>query len=53
MNKVSLGVVLRYFDIVCIKNKIDVLYEKFFIRNKIGKLYFIIVVEYVKLEEEI
>ena len=53
MNKVSLGVALRHFDIACIKNKIDVSYEKLPIRNKIGKSYFITVVEHVKPEEEI
>ncbi|WKK92953.1 hypothetical protein Q0Y04_25075 [Clostridioides difficile] len=34
------------------KNKIDVSYEKLPIRNKIGKSYFITVVEHVKPEEE-
>ncbi|HBF2827873.1 TPA: hypothetical protein P1J53_001253 [Clostridioides difficile] len=52
MNKVSLGVALRHFDIACIKNKIDISYEKLPIRNKIGKSYFITVVEHVKPEEE-
>lgn len=52
MNKVSLGVGLKHFDIACVKNNIDVSYEKLPIRNKIGKEYFITINEHVKLEEE-
>ncbi|MEG1285060.1 MAG: nitroreductase family protein [Romboutsia sp.] len=45
MSKISMGIALRHFDIGCKKSNIDVKYEKLDAKNKIGKIYFISIIE--------
>lgn len=40
MSKISMGIALRHFDIVCQRKEIDVKYEKIDAKKRIGKEYF-------------
>lgn len=49
MSKVSMGIALRHFDMACEKYDISVTYKKIDKKRKLGKKYYISVLENIKL----